>query len=133
MKHVLAFALTLAAAPLAAADAMTAAEFEAYVEGKTLYFGMSGSATNYGAEQYLDDRRVKWSYLDGECKDGFWYEDAGQICFVYEDNPAPQCWTFTKVANGLRAEYKGEPLSTVLYEAKQSDEPMLCYGPEVGV
>jgi hypothetical protein len=131
MKHVLALTLALAAAPLAAADALSAAEFEAYVQGKTLYFGMSGQT--YGAEQYLDDRRVKWSFLDGECKDGYWYEEAGQICFVYEDRPDPQCWTFTREGDGLRAEYQGEPFSTVLYEAKQSDEPMLCHGPEVGV
>ncbi len=131
MKHALSLILSLAAAPLMAADGMSAAEFEAYVEDKTLYFGLSGQP--YGAERYRDDRQVTWSFLDGECKDGYWYEDAGQICFVYEDRPDPQCWAFYREGDGLRAEFAGDPTSTVLYEANQSDEPMLCYGPEVGV
>ncbi len=110
---------------------MTAAEFEAYVTGKTLYFGESGR--DYGIEEYLENRRVRWSFLDGNCKDGFWYEEGGLICFVYEDRPDPQCWTFIKDTNGLRAIFDGDPQQTTLYEARQNDEPMLCYGPEVGV
>lgn len=117
--------------PAFAAEPMTGAQFEDYVTGKTLYFGQNGEA--YGVEEYLDDRRVRWSFLDGKCKDGVWYEDQGMICFVYEDNPTPQCWSFFRESNGLRAIFENDPNATTLYEAQQNDEPMLCLGPEVGV
>ena len=119
------------AAPLSAAEALSAAEFEAYVEGKTLYFGSGGQP--YGAEEYLPDRRVRWSFLDGDCKDGYWFESASHICFVYEDRPDPQCWSFYREGSGLRAVFEGGPGETELYEARQTDDPMLCHGPDVGV
>ena len=114
-----------------AQDSMSGADFEAYVTGKTLYFGESGQ--DYGVEEYHENRRVRWSFLDGQCKDGFWYEDGDLICFVYEDRPEPQCWSFYISNNGLRAVFDGDPDQTTLYEARQNDKPMLCYGPEVGV
>ncbi|MFZ7090174.1 hypothetical protein [Primorskyibacter sp. 2E233] len=123
--------LSLTALPALAAEPLTAGEFESYVAGKTLYFGLSGQA--YGAEEYLPDRQVRWSFLDGKCKEGRWYEDAGEICFVYEDNPEPQCWSFFREGSGLRAVFENDPSSTVLYEANQNDEPMMCLGPDVGV
>ncbi|MGR3323233.1 MAG: hypothetical protein ACU0DK_15030, partial [Pseudooceanicola sp.] len=85
---------------------MSAAEFDAYSRGKTFYYGAGGEA--YGVEEYLPDRRVRWSFLDGECKDGHWYEAAGgQICFVYEDTPDdPQCWTFFLEPEGLVARFR---------------------------
>lgn len=119
------------ASPLAAQTPMSAEEFEAYVTGKTLYFGSGG--TPYGAEQYLDDRRVRWSFLDGQCQDGYWYEDAGLICFLYENREDPQCWSFVRNGDGLTALFQDQPGGTELYEAQQSDEPMLCLGPDVGV
>lgn len=127
----LTLALMLFAAPLAAAEPMSAAEFERYVTGKTLYFGLEGTA--YGAEEYLPDRKVRWSFLDGKCKDGHWYEDQSMICFVYDDQPGAQCWTFFSEGAGLRAVFENDPDNTVLYEARQNDDPMLCLGPEVGV
>lgn len=114
-----------------AAEPLSGAQFEDYVQGKTLYFGQNGEA--YGVEEYLDDRRVRWSFLDGKCKDGVWYEDRGMICFVYEDNPNPQCWSFFRESSGLRAIFENDPEATTLYEAQQGDEPMLCLGPDVGV
>ncbi|MBV6634951.1 MAG: hypothetical protein KI788_03465 [Mameliella sp.] len=132
MKQIYAIALTcLTALPALAAEPMSATDFESYVTGKTLYFGLNGEA--YGVEKYLPDRRVQWSFLDGKCKDGFWYEQTGQICFVYEDNPDPQCWSFFREGSGLRAVFENDPSSTVLYEAQQDDSPMLCHGPDVGV
>ena len=114
-----------------AAEPMSGAEFEAYVTGKTLYFQQNGEA--YGVEEYLDNRRVRWSFLDGQCKDGIWYEAGEMICFVYEDNPDPQCWSFFREPGGLRAVFENNPTATALYEARQSDEPMMCLGPEIGV
>lgn len=123
--------LTCLPLPVLAAEPMTGAEFERYTTGKTLYFGLGGSA--YGVEEYLPDRQVRWSFLDGDCKDGSWYEDAGLICFVYDDDPQPQCWSFFREGSGLRAVFENDPANTVLYEARQDDAPMMCLGPEVGV
>lgn len=133
MKHVFAIALACATAlPVLASEPMSASDFERYVTGKTLYYGLSGDS--YGVEEYLPDRQVRWSFLDGECKDGYWYEETGnQICFVYDDNPSPQCWTFFKEGQSLRAVFENDPTSTVLYEAQQNSEPMLCLGPQIGV
>ena len=132
-RFVLSFLFVTALAPglASAQSAMSALEFERYVQGKTLYFAYGGEA--YGVERYLGNRRVQWSFMDGQCKDGFWYEEAGQICFVYDDTPDPQCWSFFKEPGGLRAIFENDPEATTLYEAQQDDKPMLCYGPEVGV
>ncbi|SPH21890.1 hypothetical protein ASD8599_02641 [Ascidiaceihabitans donghaensis] len=111
---------------------MSGAEFDAYTKGKTLYFGRGGEA--YGAEVYLDNKRVRWSFLDGDCKDGRWYEDGpGNICFVYEDRPDPQCWSFEIGGSGLIAKFKTNPESLDLYEAQDVNEDMICLGPKVGV
>lgn len=110
---------------------MNAEAFDAYTRGKTLYYGSEGSA--YGVERYLDNRRVVWSFLDGQCQNGFWYEENGQICFLYEDRNDPQCWTFMQGANGLIARFENDPEATELYEAQDIGEDMLCYGPDVGV
>jgi hypothetical protein len=126
-------AAAFAAAPPAAAaqSPMTAEEFEAYTTGKTLYFYSRGQA--YGVEEYRENREVTWSFLDGECKEGSWYPQGDQICFTYEDNPVPQCWTFYREGGGLRALFEGRETGTELYEAGEADEPMMCLGPDVGV
>ncbi|QBF32732.1 hypothetical protein [Thalassococcus sp. S3] len=110
---------------------MTAEEFDAYTRGKTLFYGEGGQA--YGVERYLEGRRVIWSFLDGQCKEGMWYEQDGQICFVYEDRPDPQCWTFSEGPNGLIARFENDPQATELYEAQDLGEEMICHGPDVGV
>lgn len=130
MKYIMTFLLFLAA-PVAAQDLLNAEEFDAYTRGKTLFYGQNGQA--YGAEIYHENRRVEWSFLDGECKTGEWYEDRGLICFVYEDNPNPQCWSFTKGATGLIARFENNQNTTELYEAEEIGEEMLCLGPKVGV
>ncbi|MCH2163433.1 MAG: hypothetical protein MK098_02095 [Marinovum sp.] len=117
---------------LAHAQPMTGEQFESYVEGKTLYFASEG--VDYGAEDYLSNRRVRWSFLDGECQEGYWYEaPETQICFVYDKRPDdPQCWTFEQRGGGLIATFTGES-GRVLYEARRTDAPLMCLGPEVGV
>jgi hypothetical protein len=131
--RLLLLAALLAAAPAAtrAEAPMTVAEFEAYVTGRTLYYSTGGQ--DYGAEQYLPGRRVVWTFLDGECAEGFWYEEAGLICFLYELDLAPQCWSFFERAGGLAARFENNPAATELYEVRQSDEPLICQGPELGV
>ena len=123
--------LILTTGNLAAQDTMNAEAFDAYTRGRTLFFGQNGAP--YGAEVYLENRRVRWSFLDGECKDGTWYEEAGMICFVYEDNPVPQCWTFRQGTGGLIARFENDPDATELYEADDIGEEMLCLGPRIGV
>ncbi|RKF13414.1 hypothetical protein D6850_14005 [Roseovarius spongiae] len=132
MRHLtLIPALLCLALPAAAQDSMSAAEFDAYTRGKTFYYGSLGSP--YGAEEYLDDRRVRWSFLDGKCQDGVWYEDGPLICFVYDENPDPQCWSFKRDSGGLIARFENDPTQSELYEVEKSVEPLLCLGPDVGV
>ena len=131
MVRSLMFCLCLVAVPACAQDYLSAEEFDAYTAGKTLYFGQSGAP--YGAEVYLDGRRVRWSFLDGDCKDGTWYPENEMICFVYEDNPDPQCWTFQLGPSGLIARFENNPSATELYEAQDIGEEMLCLGPKIGV
>jgi hypothetical protein len=131
MKQIFALLAMLLATPLAAQSSMTADEFDAYTRGKTLFYNSNGQT--YGAERYLDNRRVEWSFLDGECKPGEWYEENGQICFTYEDNPSPQCWTFEAGTGGLIARFENDPTTTELYEAQDNDQDLLCLGPKVGV
>ncbi|KZY31481.1 hypothetical protein A3731_23505 [Roseovarius sp. HI0049] len=117
--------------PATAADVMDAEDFEAYTKGKTFYYGSRGEP--YGAEEYLANRRVRWTFLDGKCQEGVWYEDDGLICFVYDNQPDPQCWSFTRRSGGLTAQFENDPAQTELYEVRQTDEPLMCMGPDVGV
>ena len=109
---------------------MTAEAFESYATGKTLYYATGGS--NYGAEQYLPGRRVLWAYLGQQCHRGLWYEEDGLICFVYEEKPDPQCWSFFEGATGLRAHFAGDPATAELVEVESSPDPLICAGPDVG-
>lgn len=129
---ILFFAFALGGADTgSAAEPMNGSAFDAYTRGKTLFYGKNGKA--YGVEVYLEDRRVRWSFLDGDCKDGFWYEEAGQICFVYEDYPEPQCWAFSNDNGRLMARFENEPGATELYEAEDIGEEMICLAPNLGV
>jgi hypothetical protein len=131
MRLITLILLALVALPANAQSTMSAAEFDAYTRGKTLYYG-SGNQP-YGAEIYLPNRRVRWSFLDGECKDGEWYEADGLICFTYDDRPDPQCWSFEQRARGLIARFENDPAVTPLYEANERTAEMLCLGPKIGV
>lgn len=121
------------ASPALAAQAetpMTAAEFEAYATGKTLSYAQG--ARIWGSEQYLPDRQVIWAFDQDDCQYGIWFEDAGNICFVYENDPAPQCWRFYNDTTGLRAEFVDDPANTALSEVNQTPTPLQCNGPDVG-
>lgn len=109
---------------------MTAAEFDAYTRDNTFYYARQGQA--YGAEEYLSSRRVIWSFLDGNCQNGRWYEENGHICFVYDNLPDPQCWSFRDSSKGLIAKFENDPSQAELYEVRKSPEPLTCLGPEIG-
>lgn len=128
----LVFATCLFALPAIAQDAMTAQEFDAYTRGHTFTYGGMGSAP-YGAEEYLDNRRVRWSFLDGRCQEGEWYAKDGLICFTYNGEPEPQCWRFRRGASGLVAQFANDPSMGTLYEVERNDEPLYCTGPDIGV
>ncbi|GAB4298541.1 MAG: hypothetical protein Kow0058_14770 [Roseovarius sp.] len=132
MRRLVLLMCLVSAAPAASGQApMTAEEFDDYTRGKTFYYGSGGEP--YGAEEYLPDRRVIWTFLDGKCQNGRWYEAGGLICFVYENEFGPQCWSFTRSIDGLIARFENDPAQTELYEVQRTAEPLACPGPDVGV
>lgn len=119
--------------PVSAQDRLAGDAFDAFTRGQTFYYGYDTEP--YGAEEYLDDRRVRWSFLDGECKEGYWYDTPERlICFVYEDRPdAPQCWAFFNENGKLRATFENGAQAAPLYQIEKTETPMLCTGPKIGV
>ena len=111
---------------------MTAAEFEAFTTGKTLTYATDGN-TPYGAEEYLPGRRVRWAFNGQECKEGQWFEELELICFVYDDDPEPQCWSFFLTPRGLRAQFENREGTAPLYSIAENPEPLFCPGPLIGV
>lgn len=127
--------LALLATPALAQDPVTAEEFEALVEGRTLTYGEEGQPP-YGIEHYFPNRRVTWAFLGSDqCLEGEWYAegppDSPAICFVYEDGLDPQCWRFFREGDALRAEFLDDGGSMVLYELQEEDGGLVCGG--VGV
>lgn len=125
--------LALSLLPLAAlaeTAPMTGAEFEAYATGKTLTYAERGEV--FGTEEYLPGRRVRWAFTGEQCRIGHWYEQDQAICFVYEDLTEPQCWEFRHGPSGMTARFLGES-GTELSEVAQSDTPLACAGPDIGV
>ncbi len=133
MRHGLATLILLLMPQLARAqDPMTVAEFEAYVTGRTLTYSQFGKP--YGVEEYLPDRKVRWAFTEDVCQYGRYYEDAGGlICFLYEYDPTPHCWTFWQDGAGLKALSATDAPGSELSEVAQTDQPLACAGPEVGV
>ena len=133
MRNVVRLFLILGLLPLAAhaETAMTGVEFEAYSTGKILTYALDGEV--WGTEEYKPNRRVMWAFTDDECRTGYWYEQADQICFIYEDPNDPKCWWFYLDANGLRARFATDPPEMEFSEVANSAEPLGCKGPAVGV
>jgi hypothetical protein len=77
---------------------------------------------------------VRWSFLDGTCSEGSWFADGEAICFAYDDALSLQCWVFTFTEDGtLRATFEDKTPSEPLYEVAETDTPLMCQGPEIGV
>lgn len=125
------FFLALLATPVLAETPMTAAAFEAHVTGKTITYRQFD--TVFGTEEYLPDRKVRWSVSPDLCQYGSWYPQGDDICFVYEYDPTSHCWTFWLRNGGLVALSTDGVAGEELYEAQSSDQPLPCPGPEVGV
>ncbi|MGL5011656.1 MAG: hypothetical protein ACRC6I_17400 [Paracoccaceae bacterium] len=130
LRFVLAF-LVLTPLQALAERVMTPAEFEAFSTGKTMDYN-DGFST-WGREEYLPGRQVRFSFTDDECRFGSWYDQGDQVCFVYEGDPDPKCWTYftdgKNVTTMFASDGPGGTVSTVL----QTKERLECLGPEVGV
>jgi hypothetical protein len=125
---VLVFAI---ATPGLAETPITAEAFEAHVTGKTVTYRQFDGV--FGIEEYLPGRKVRWSTAPNECLYGSWYPEGDLICFVYEYNPAPTCWTFWLNGGALVALSSNGVAGEELYEVDASDQGLPCPGPEVGV
>ncbi|WP_431299122.1 hypothetical protein [Tabrizicola sp. BL-A-41-H6] len=125
-------AALLASLPLAAIaeTPMTAEAFDAYVTGKTLTYSQFGLV--FGTEEYLPGRKVRWSVAENTCDYGSWYPQGENICFVYEYDPTPHCWTFWQGGTGLKALSVEMAPGAELSEVNQTDTPLACPGPDVG-
>ena len=132
MRAVL-FLLACAAPALAAGPdtPLTAGEFDALVTGKTLTYQQQDMP--FGVEEYLPDRRVRWSVSPDHCQYGIWYPQARDICFLYEDSPDPACWTFWLDGGVLHARSASTGPGADLHVTDISSQPLSCPGPDVGV
>ena len=111
---------------------LTAEAFEAHVLGKTVTYSRLGSI--FGIEEYLTDRQVRWSVAPNLCQYGTWYPQDDDICFVYEGDPAPHCWTFWLRDGALVAQPADAGGSGFeLKESAASTQGLACPGPDVGV
>ncbi|MGB3553575.1 MAG: hypothetical protein WBA25_02930 [Jannaschia sp.] len=129
---VLCAAISLAG-PVAAERIVSAEEFEQMVTAKTLHFDRFGEA--FGAEQYFEDKRVIWAFEGGQCQRGIWFENVGgDICFVYDDNPVPQCWHFLQMDDGsFHARSIGSDPSEDLVKSSVGTDSLDCPLPDLGV
>ncbi|MGL4236267.1 hypothetical protein [Tabrizicola sp.] len=133
MRHVILAACLATTVPAVgfAETPITAEEFEAHVTGKTITYHQAGGF--FGTEEYLEDRKVRWSIAPDHCQYGTWYPSGEDICFVYEYDPNPACWTFWLRDGALVAlSVNGLP-GGELYEVEANDDPLPCPGPDVGV
>ena len=121
----------LFASPAIAEEIMAPPDFEAFTSGTTLYFSKKGEP--YGAEQYFPDRRVIWTFLNGQCERGAWFEQDNQICFVYETQNEAQCWHFLDSEDKKRARVVGADPAEDLTVEGQDRRELSCPGPGVGV
>ena len=104
---------------------MDAARFDAHVTGRTVtYLYLHDGST--GIERYLANRRVMWSSQAGICQHGVWFESKGDICFRYDSDPEPKCWTVYDEPTGMRAVYTNRAPFTVIREMEDRDDPLIC-------
>ncbi|WP_134013876.1 hypothetical protein [Litoreibacter halocynthiae] len=129
MKHLC--LLALIACPAQAETKMTPSQFETFTRDTTVFFNRHDAP--YGAEQYLRDRRVIWSFLDGTCQRGIWFGEGDEICFLYDDQPDALCWYFFDDGVRQSARIVGDDPADDLVVVGKSSDPLVCPGPDVGV
>ena len=128
MRYVL--AVLALASPATAQDALSAAEFEAWVGTQTYYSSRKNEAP-YGMLLFRQNRQVTWASFGDECLEGSWSEPLpGVICFYYPDSIGEHCWQFY--------DNNGELNSTVyqgngdIYVDTPTNDTMPCLGPYIG-
>ena len=110
---------------------ISAERFDAFSKNTTLYFNRRGAP--YGAEQYFEDRRVIWTFLDGRCERGAWYNEGDTLCFVYETQNEAQCWTALEISGKKHIRVLGDDPGNDLVVVGQDTANLSCPGPGVGV
>jgi hypothetical protein len=125
--------LALAARPALAERIVSPEEFAETVTGLTFHFDRFGAP--FGSEQYFEDRRVIWAFEGGECQRGIWFANVDdEICFVYDNDPTPQCWDFLEMPSGdFHARSVGSDPSEDLVTREITREPLDCPLPDLGV
>ena len=131
MRCVLVICLAMLPLPALADRVMTPTEFEAYATGKTLDYADDFSV--WGREEYLPNRQVRFSFSKSECRFGRWYDQGDQVCFVYDDDPEPKCWTYFTNGKTVTTVYESDGPGGTVSTARPTKEPLICLGPEVGV
>ncbi|MEO0358150.1 MAG: hypothetical protein AAF386_07615 [Pseudomonadota bacterium] len=112
----------------------TPAEFSSIVTGKSFDFSVGG--TTYGREYYLPGNRVIWDDTSGRtCRQGKWYAQNREICFVYEDEPqTPKCWHFFEGTGGVHGLlFTNNDSDMRRYSMIESNGPMMCTDPDMAV
>lgn len=88
--------------------------FERFVEGRTMdTFDQTG---RYGVETFLPGRRAIWRDAE-RCLEGTWRPQGDQICFDYQDESLPYCWTYHDRGGWLMAWLDGD----------RSTQPIMLY------
>jgi hypothetical protein len=127
----LSLALVIFANAALAETPMTGAEFDADVTGKTVTYDYGNGL--FGTEEYLPDRRVRWAFEGDTCIYGTWYQAEDEICFLYENDPTPQCWLYFLEGGSIRGRYMGPGGGWEILESARTTQGLSCAGPDVGV
>lgn len=107
-------------------------EFDQLSVGTTITYNRWGEF--FGAEQHFEDRKVLWLRGDGTCSHGSWTARDQIICFKYEDQPGQEhCLHVIETNRGLAHRFLGASPADDLYIGGQTNTPLRCTGPEVGV
>lgn len=124
LRFALAFAVLPAAAFAQPDPPISAQDFEAFVQGRT--FDTHGQTGRYGIETFLPSRRAIWRDAD-QCLEGTWRPEGDQICFDYQGEPFPYCWTYHSRGDWLMAWLDGDR-STAPIMLYPAEEVVTCEG-----
>lgn len=127
----LALAFIVLTLPAHAETPMTGPEFDANVTGRTVTYDYGGGL--FGTEEYLPERQVRWAFEGDTCVYGIWYPSGDEICFLYSNDPTPQCWLYFLEGGAIRGRYMGEGGGWEILESGRTAQGLPCAGPDVGV
>jgi hypothetical protein len=122
--------LLLAALPARADEILDAAAFRTLSEGRVLSYSLDGHP--FGEEQYFHDGAVIWKPALGACEHGRLFGQGEEICFLYEGQDGPVCWTFRRDGNTITAVNSADPDDTPIELDGFADAALDCPGPKVG-